>query len=100
MLFGLTGEGLTTNVRIDLVKGIIYKQLCWFDSESKAPGVLTNVLSEDVTQLNGMTTELMAVMVEAALGFALSILIACYFSPRMAFWSTLCTPIILVGAWA
>lgn len=49
MLFGLTGEGLTTNVRIDLVKGIIYKQLCWFDSESKAPGVLTNVLSEDVT---------------------------------------------------
>lgn len=56
VLFGITGETLTTSVRIDLMKGIMYKQLCWFDSESKAPGVLTNVLAEDVTSLNGLTT--------------------------------------------
>ena len=100
ILFGVTGESLTTGVRIELMKGVMYKQLCWFDSESKAPGVLTNVLSEDVTSLNGMTTETISVLAEAALGFSLSILASCYFSPLMALYTTLCTPIVLIGAWA
>jgi len=76
---GVTGENLTFNVRKELVRGILYKQLSWFDREERAPGVLTNVLSEDISLLNGMTTETIAVMIEAFLGLVLGLLLALYF---------------------
>jgi ABC-type multidrug transport system fused ATPase/permease subunit len=79
-LFGVTGENLTAAVRVDLVKGILFKQLCWFDRESRAPGILTNVLSEDVQSLNGMTTETISTVVEAFLGLFLGLLVAMFFS--------------------
>ena len=48
MMLGVAGENLTNSVRKDLLRGIIYKQLSWFDSEKRAPGVLTNLMSEDI----------------------------------------------------
>ena len=32
-LIGIVGENLTFNVRKELIRGIMYKQLSWFDSE-------------------------------------------------------------------
>ena len=75
-LFGVLGETLTLNVRKDLIRGIIYKQLSWFDQEKRAPGVLTNIFSEDVSTLNGMTTETVCTVVEAFFGLILGIAIA------------------------
>ena len=48
MMLGVAGENLTNSVRKDLLRGIIYKQLSWFDSEKRSPGVLTNLMSEDI----------------------------------------------------
>lgn len=97
LIFGIAGENLTSSVRKLLFRGIIYKQVCWFDDEKKAPGVLTTVLSEDITALNGMTTETLAVVMEAFLGLILGVLLACYFSWQMALLTIATVPIIIVG---
>lgn len=54
---GLGGENLSCNVRNDLMRSILYKQISWFDNEKRAPGILTTIFAEDVSVLNGMTTE-------------------------------------------
>ena len=51
------GENLIYKVRKLLFAEIIYKEIPWFDKKETAPGVLTNVLAEDISLLNGMTTE-------------------------------------------
>ena len=79
MIFGISGENLTHSVRKVLFKGIIFKQVCWFDDEKKAPGVLTTVLSEDVACLNGMTTETLSTVMEAFLGLALGVALSAYY---------------------
>ena len=63
-IFGVMGERLSYVIRTDLLKGIIYKQVSWFDREDRAPGILTNIMSENITDLNGMTTELLVTVVE------------------------------------
>jgi ABC-type bacteriocin/lantibiotic exporter with double-glycine peptidase domain len=75
IMIGICGENLTFNVRKDLVRGILYKQLSWFDREERAPGVLTGILSEDISLLNGMTTETIVVIYEAIMGLALGLLL-------------------------
>jgi ATP-binding cassette subfamily B (MDR/TAP) protein 1 len=80
LMYGVSGENLTNRVRQLLFRGIIYKQVSWFDDEKKAPGVLTTVLSEDVASLNGMTTETLAGVLEAILGLVFGLLLALYFS--------------------
>lgn len=79
-LFGYVGENLTFTVRKLLFKGILYKHVSWFDDKKRAPGVLTNLMAEDVTELNGLTTETVAVMIEAFFGIAFGLIIACIFS--------------------
>ena len=79
-MFAVTGENLTYNVRRDLMRGILFKQVEWFDREDRAPGILTNVLSEDVSALNGMTTETVATLVEAGLGLLLGLVISSFLS--------------------
>lgn len=97
MMFGITGENLTASVRVDLMKGMLFKQLCWFDSEKRAPGILTSIMSENVTSLNGMTTETIAIIVETFLGMILGLLVSCYFSWRMALTTIALSPVMAIG---
>mmetsp|Transcript_9302 Transcript_9302/g.12649 ORF Transcript_9302/g.12649 Transcript_9302/m.12649 type:complete len:331 (+) Transcript_9302:868-1860(+) len=96
-MFGVTGENLTFNVRRDLIRGILFKQVQWFDREDRAPGILTNVLSEDVTSLNGMTTETVSTLVEACMGLFLGVIIASFISWRMALITIACSPVMIIG---
>ena len=77
---GVAGENLTLDVRKDLVSAILHKQLSWFDRESRAPGVLTKVLSEDISTLNGMTSETIIVIIEATLGLVGGVVLGLYVS--------------------
>ena len=78
-LFGMMGEKLTYKLRIELLTSILYKQISQFDREYRAPGILTNVMSEDVTALNGMTAETVIIVLECVCsimtGVAVSLLI-------------------------
>src|SRR3569833_240883 len=91
------GENLTFTVRKMLFAGIIYKDISWFDSKEKAPGVLSNVLSEDVTLLNGLSTESIAIILEALLTLALGIIIGAILSWRMALITIALMPTIVLG---
>jgi ABC-type multidrug transport system fused ATPase/permease subunit len=96
-LFSLTGENLTYDVRCLLFKSLIYKEVSWYDRKDKAPGVLSNILSEDITNLNGLTTEGVATLTEAFLSLAVGILVSAIYEWRMALVCLGATPLVLVG---
>lgn len=58
LLFSQAGEGLTLSIRRQLFTEIMYKNVAWFDRKSRAPGILSTVFSEDITNLNGLSTEI------------------------------------------
>lgn len=82
--FGILGENLILRVRKLLFGEILYKEIPWFDRREAAPGVLTNILSEDISNLTGMTTETIAVYMESFMGLALGLFLSFFFSWRMA----------------
>ena len=61
------GENLTFRVRLELLHALFHKQICWYDREERAPGIITSYTSKNVIELNGMTTELVATLVEMIL---------------------------------
>ena len=67
------GEAMTYKVRIELVRAILHKQISWFDRESHAPGVITSVTSENVVQLNGLSSEFIGTLAETILMMGVSI---------------------------
>lgn len=73
------------------------KNIGWFDDKSRAPGVLTNMISEDITAINGLTTEVAGVATEAFLGLALSCLTCFVFSWRLALVVTATCPFMVLG---
>lgn len=48
LMFGLGGENLTLTIRKKLFEGIMFKHVGWFDHKDRAPGILTNTISEDI----------------------------------------------------
>jgi ABC transporter transmembrane region len=65
---------------VKLFKALLHKDVGWYDSKSRAPGILTNVIIEDISSLNGLTTESLGIAVEAILGLIFSCLICFLFS--------------------
>ena len=47
-MFGYGGENLTSTIRRMLFQSILSKHVGWFDSKDKAPGILTNIIAEDI----------------------------------------------------
>jgi len=69
-------ENLIYKLRKKLFASIIYKHIAWFDSRAKAPGVLSNILSEDITELNGLSVETLSTIIEAVLALVIGIVLA------------------------
>ena len=80
LAFGYGSENLTYRLRALLFEAILYKHIGWFDSKDRAPGVLGNVIQEDIAQINGLTSETYGVAVEAILGLVASSAMCLYFS--------------------
>ena len=81
-----------------LFEGIIYKQTQWFDSKERAPGILSSVLSADVSKLNGLSTETIAVLSEAIATFAIGVIMSLIFSWRIGLVCIAASPFVFVGA--
>lgn len=96
-LLGHTGEALIGSVRKLLMRGVMYKQLSWFDQENRAPGVITAVMSSDIQLLNGLTTETAVVMIEAFFSVGAGMAIAFYFCWPQALIVLVCTPALAAG---
>jgi ABC-type multidrug transport system fused ATPase/permease subunit len=76
---------------------MLMKDIGWFDSKDKSPGVLTNVLLEDISSLNGLTTEAYGIIVEAALGMIVSAGICFYFNAELGTVVTAVSPLMILG---
>ena len=48
LYFGLGGENLTLKLRTMLFESILRKHVGWFDDKNRAPGILSNMISEDI----------------------------------------------------
>ena len=93
------GENLSYVLRIELIKGVVYKQISWFDREDRAPGILTGVFSENITELNGMTSEVIVTIVEVLCSMTFGIVggfIVCW---QQACFALLLSPIVLGGGY-
>jgi ABC-type multidrug transport system fused ATPase/permease subunit len=96
-IFFIAGENLTFDIRNLLYKGIIFKDISWFDSKDRAPGVLSNILSEDISILNGMTTEHLAILIEAYGGLVLGLIVSLFYTWRMGLVTAAFAPFISLG---
>ena len=96
-LFQYVGENLTYDIRKKLFEGIIYKNIGWFDNKNRAPGILTNVLSEDIGALNGMTTEHFAILMEAFLGLIVGVIIGMLYTWKMGLVTLGTVPFVSLG---
>lgn len=80
-----------------LFESILMKHVGWFDDKEKAPGVLVNVIQEDITKLNGLTTEAAGIIVEAFLGMFVSAAICFFFSWQLGLVVTAVSPLMALG---
>lgn len=97
LCFSLGGDNLTYKLRVKLFESILMKDVGWFDSKDRAPGVLTNVILEDISALNGLTTEASGIIVEAVLGLTISAAICFIFSWQLALVVTAVSPLMILG---
>ena len=84
-------------MRTLLFSSIIYKDVSWFDSKDKAPGVLSNILAEDITLLNGLSTETVAIYMEGSMGFIIGIIMAFTFTWKMSLITLALCPFMMLG---
>ena len=97
LCFGVGGDNLTLRLRIKLFEAILRKHIGWFDNKDRAPGVLTNIITEDISQVNGLTTEAIAILIEAFLGLFVSCLACFIFAWQLAIIVTCLTPFMVLG---
>ena len=97
LCFGFGGDNLTHVLRVKLFEAFLRKHIGWFDDKQRAPGIMSNILTEDISSINGLTTEAIGIMIEAGLGLFVSCAICFYFSPQLAIVVTLLSPFMVLG---
>ena len=90
-------ENMTNIVRKKLYASIISKNIGWFDNKSRAPGILSNMIQEDISKIRGLTSQTYANLLEAILCLGIGIAISFNYSWRMAIMALAISPFIIVG---
>lgn len=75
----------------------MYKNVYWFDRKSRAPGILSVVFSEDITKLNGLSTEIIATLGEMFFCLTIGMSISAFFQWRMTLICIAITPMVMFG---
>lgn len=90
-------ENITLNMRSNLYRAIVKKDIGWFDNRENAPGVLTNVLASEVQKLNGASSEGVAVMVESTFSLLVGLVLGFIFTWRLSLVALACVPFMMFG---
>jgi ATP-binding cassette subfamily B (MDR/TAP) protein 1 len=77
--FGTLGENVTLQIRKDLYNSILRKNIGWFDHQDHAPSVLTSVMAEDSSQINGVASETLATTLESTFAVLIGVGIGFYY---------------------
>lgn len=75
-----------------------HKQLSWFDRKDRAPGILTNIFSENVTRVKGMTSENLVMMAETFMTLTMSVLISFLLCWQQGVIGVLASPLMIGSA--
>lgn len=97
IFFGYVGETITLNMRSDVYKSVMRKHMGWHDIRTNNSGVITSIMAGECSQLQGLSTDAVGVILEciASLGFAIAI--GFYFSWPMALIALCLTPFMALG---
>lgn len=98
VFFGYVGETITLNMRSDVYNSVMRKHMGWHDIRTNNSGVITSIMAGECSQLQGLSTDAIGVILEciASLGFAIAI--GFYFSWPMALIALCLTPFMALGA--
>lgn len=88
---------MTLVLRVKLFESLLRKHVGWYDSKKRAPGILTNTITLDISQVNGLTTEAVGIMLEAILGLVVSCAICFFFSWQLALVVSAISPFMVLG---
>ena len=75
----------------------MFKTVSWFDSKKRAPGILSTVFSEDITNLNGLSTEIVGTIAETSFCLIIGISLSAFFEWRMTLVCIAVTPLVMLG---
>lgn len=100
MIYTKGGEKCTYNIREKVFESILHKHVWWFDTQETSAGVISNVLSEKMSKINGMTTESISVLIEAFLTIAIGIMVSCIYSWQVALITLAISPMQILGTFA
>lgn len=71
--------------------------MSWFDSKDRAPGILSNILSEDINSLNGLTTEHFSLLLEAIISLLVGVVISMIYTWKMGLITLATCPLVALG---
>lgn len=86
-------------IRKIFITEVLYKEVAWFDKKDTAPGVLSNILSEDIALLRGLTTETISIYIEGILCIAIAIVISVTYSWRMTLITIALAPFAMASGY-
>ena len=95
--FQVLGFTVTQKVRKSLYVRILRKNIGWFDDRDHSSGVLTSVMAEDTSLVNGAGSESLAPTIEAMFAMIVGIAIGFYYCWQMALTCLLVSPVLMVG---
>lgn len=97
ILLSRVAEKIVQGVRKDLYQSILRKNIGWHDDRDNSSGVMTATLSSDVQLLNGVSSDGIAVAVEAGTALLFGVSFAFYWSWPMALVCIGTIPVIMIG---
>jgi len=98
--FGVVGENITEAIRNKMYTSVLKKSIGWFDLKENAAGVLTTVLANDASSLQGASTEALGIIIESMVGLLCGAIIAFFFSWQVSLVAIGSFPIMTFGGWA
>ena len=96
--FHRLGAGATLKVRELLYEKILQKDIGWFDERDNASGVLTNTMAQDTSIINGVSSESLGPIFEAAFALLGGVIIAFIFCWQEALICLVLSPFMIVGS--
>jgi ATP-binding cassette subfamily B (MDR/TAP) protein 1 len=77
--FGFLAENVTLSIRKELYAAILRKHIGWFDKQENSPAILTGVMAEQTSQINGVAADSLHTQVEAMFAMCFGAGLAFYF---------------------
>ena len=89
---------MTVNIRQDLYKNILRKEIGWHDDRDNSSGIMSAMLAHEVGLLNGASSQAAAATTEAGFALMWCLFVGYYFSWPLATVFLFVMPLLLVGA--